>query len=114
MTGDPFRQRDALPPGVGARPGPVASALGALAGVFLFVVAVIAGGFLLLLFLAAAVAMAAVIGVRVWWWRRRMERQLRSDAGRSDPGEAPPRRAGAETIDGEYTVLDKRSDSGSK
>ena len=109
MNQGPFRQRDALPPGAGGGPGPLANLLGAVAGVVLFVLAVITGGFLLLIFLAAAIAMATVIGVRIWWWRRKLERDLRD---RSD-GERPrgtADRADAQTIDGEFTVISDDAD----
>jgi membrane protein implicated in regulation of membrane protease activity len=109
MNQGPFRQRDALPPGAGGGPGPIASALGAITGAVLFVAAIIAGGFLLLIVLAAGIAMASVIGIRIWWWRRKLERDLRD---RSDPQRsgAGPERGGAETIDGEFTVIVEDSD----
>ena len=109
MNQGPFRQRDALPPGASGGPGPLANLLGAVAGVVLFVLAVIAGGFLLLIFLAAAIAMATVIGVRVWWWRRKLERDVRERSDGQQP-RGTAGRADAETIDGEFTVIGDDAD----
>ena len=78
----------------------IGRALAAVAGVAVFIVAIVAGGVLLLAFFALAAAVAAVLGIRFWWWQRKMaktinERQAGERAGKD-----------GEAIEGEFRVID--------
>ena len=82
---------------------PIARLLGAIGGVVMFVVAVIAGGVLLLVFLALALAVATAFAVRFWWWRRQV---LKPGRQRPVGADASRRRRDGTTVDGDYRVID--------
>ncbi|MEL6870583.1 MAG: hypothetical protein AAFO81_12350 [Pseudomonadota bacterium] len=84
-------------------------ALGAVAGVGAFVIALFVGGALLLVVLALALAFALVIAVRIWWWKRKMAAAIASGDFESAPSQGAPHRRsdGGETVDAEYREVDR-------
>lgn len=73
-----------------------------LAGVAVFVLALLAGGFLLVIFVGLALAVAAVFAVRLWWWKRKVG-PINVDI---DGAPRSNKATSHETLEGDYRVID--------
>lgn len=86
---------------------PIANAIVIIVGSIAILASIVVGFFAAVVLGAALLILAAFIGIRIWWLRRKMSG---SGVG-SGPGTVS-RRAGSETIEGEYRiVIDERDES---
>ncbi len=83
--------------GGGKPPNPLVQLLGAVAGLAVFVVAVLVGGIVLAALVGLILIALLVIYVRFWWYQRRLDSAARDGAGPAGQGD---------TLDADYRVVD--------